>query len=97
MSDPKAILRSLIEGSEEDKCKAWSDFFLNVEMVRYINSAVDKETAKALIVAGLAWGGAGWSNTKAFKDVYDVSGVPIVTKDFQEYKGLWILQLCTHW
>ena len=45
----------------------------------------DTELLNSLLRAGSSWDGSGWNSTRASQTLYQITRVPLVTTDFQEY------------
>ena len=88
-----AILTNLLHQSEDDRAKAWKEFFLNVEAVREVSGSVNNELAVQILQCGLAWGGAGWTTALAARRVYELTGTPFLSHVFSDYHHAWLCAL----
>ena len=75
---------------------AWSTFMFNVEAVRGLGQ-VDGPSASAILTGGQAWQGAGWTTGKASRLLYKATGVPLVSAQFEDCKGIFLYALALHW
>ncbi len=73
---------------EEDEFNtAWKKFFYDVESVvetLKFGTAVDIQN---VLEAGERWTGAGWTTTRAATELRRLTGVALVTPEFEEYRG----------
>ena len=90
------LLNALKDSSNPGFNVAWTQFFLNPDSVRTLKT-LNEATVTELITAGAHWTGAGWNTSKASKVLYNLTGVPLVTSEFSEYKNAWFFALALHY
>ena len=88
------VLPALLKQQHEEFSEAWSKLFFNLQAVRQLATEVkDADTAATLLAAGSAWDGHGWTTTKAFKKVLEVTGTSMVRSEFDEYRHTFLFAL----
>ncbi len=80
----------LLQPITGEGAKAWTTFFLNVDLLRQLSEAVPHDTKKAVLDAGVMWDGTGWNTSKASKKLWDMVGVGLVSGDVNQYKDAFI-------
>ena len=88
------LVRRLCDVNGADWSTTWSSFLFNVRAV--IELGYPKE-AQAIITAGEQWRGEGWTTGRASKALYEVTGVPLVSANVEDYKGSFLYALALHW
>lgn len=53
--------------------------------------------APAIVAVGVKRQGDGWTTGRASRKLHSCTGEPIVSQDFNDYKGSWLYALCVHW
>ena len=97
MAQAQGFLQQLLQVETEGGQQAWKDFLFNVEKVAELDSIIDPNKAAALMVEGLQWSGGGWNSTTASKALFELTGVPLVTSNFGQYRDAWLYALALHW
>ena len=62
-----------------------------------LNDIIDSEKASAILATGVKWQGGGWNTSRASKTLYDLTGVPLVTADFTQYRNSYLYALAMFW
>ena len=96
MSIQEQFYHQLTQGSDEEKAVAWQSFCFDLGKVRGLDGFMDVGKANLKLVAGAAYGGAGWTTANASKTLYNLTGLCVHAKDFQEYKRVWLLTLALY-
>ena len=60
-------------------------------------SNIDKNMAPALLGAGVAWTGGGWTTGYARKKLWETVKIPLVVQYFKEYLHVWLFTLALYW
>ena len=78
---------------------AWKEFLFNVDLVRSVTVEVGKDDGlKArILAAGQQWAGGGWTTGRAATALYTVSGVSLVSANFNDYLNAYLFSLCLYW
>ena len=100
MADILTFVSALSNTADPRFGQAWSEFLLNAPRVRALSDDMDHNKAQAILAAGHARqnsGGTPWSTSKAFKALYDLTGVPLVSQDLQEYLRCFLFALAILW
>ena len=79
-----SIVDSLCTMEDEQFANAWSNFFMNEELVKEV-LACPKEIVGKVIQLGPSWNGAGWDTTRAAKQVRMMTGVAMVSGKLTDY------------
>ena len=75
----------------------WKDFFYDVPKVRGLRKIIDDEKAAAVLAAGATWNGNGWNTYKASRALMGLTGVPLVSQPFDEYRNSFLFALSLLW
>ena len=99
MQNPEAqnYLSNLLAVESESGQTTWKDFLFSVPKVRELDKIITPEAAVGVIQAGLQWSGGGWNSSTASKALFQLTGVPLVSKDFTSYRDAWLYGLAQHW
>ena len=82
------LLQHLVnEGDKTTYQTAWQEFFYAPVKVRSLKQVATPEMAVEVLKVGVEWNGAGWNTAKASKRLFELTGVPLVTSDFNQYKN----------
>ena len=86
------MVKKLIGGDSD----VWTQFLFNIEMAKQISN-IDNNMAQALLGAGVAWTGGGWTTGSASKKLWETVKIPLVVQDFKEYLHVWLFTLALYW
>ena len=86
------IVEKLIQSDSE----TWSNFLFNIKLAKQLK-ALDNVMAPAVLQAGVAWTGDGWTTGSASRRLWEVVKIPLVVNDFKEYNHLWLFCLAMSW
>ncbi len=84
MSIQEQFYHKLTQGSNEEKDVAWQSICFDLGKFRSLDGFLDDLKANLTLVAGAASGGAGWTTAKASKTLYNLTGLCVHAKGFQE-------------
>ena len=74
----------------------WSEFLFNIDEARRLQS-IPSSDAQAVLNAAPQWLGGGWTTTRASRVLYSLTGVPLVTTAFSQYRSAWVYALALFW
>ena len=87
-----AIIDKLTQGDSE----AWSNFLFNIDLAKRLKQ-LDALLAPAVLQAGVAWTGGGWTTGSASRKLWEVVKIPLVISDFKEYLHIWLFTMAMAW
>ena len=73
----------------------WNEFFCNTALVKALGS-VDVGVATQLVNAGALWTGEKWSTGRASTALYRATNIPLVSRNFEDYKAVFLYSLAMH-
>ena len=92
------FLQELLRNDDSETFhKAWSKLFLNPAEIRKIEGLIQASTANDLLSSGLNWNGGGWNTGTSSKRLHELTGIAMVTAEFEEYKNLYLFALALLW
>ena len=62
-----------------------------------LNDIIDSEKASAILATGVQWQAGGWNTSRALKTLYELTGLPLVTADFTQYRNSYLYALAMFW
>ena len=74
--------------------RSWAEFIFNIKQLDVLRNC-GEDTVQAVVSAGLRYAGAGWTTSRASKELFNLTGVAIVKKEFAVYRDIWLFALCT--
>ena len=81
------FLKQLLQPEDSELfTKAWSQFLFNVQLAQEVVAKVPKDTATQVLNQGHKFNGLGWNTSRASRIVYELTGIPLVTKSVGEYR-----------
>jgi hypothetical protein len=92
-------MQALIAIEDPAYHEAWSTFLFNPDVVRAVTEELqgDVEGATAILQAGMAWNGQGWTTGTASRKLWTASGVTLVSSNFSDYINAHLFALCLLW
>ena len=88
------LAKILADPTHHEWSATWSSFLFNVAAVRSLGNPPE---AGAILAAGDQWRGEGWTTGKASKALYEITAVPLVSSNVEEYKGAFMFALALLW
>ena len=89
----QALFEDLTSVDEGKAAAAWQFFFFIEDVVVSFLKSSPIDQVQQVIAAGAGWGGMGWDTTKAAKAVRRLTGVAMVTTQFQQYLNNFLFSL----
>ena len=88
------LFEKLSNPRDEEFQEAWKKFFYNTPLVHQVlGDAPSPAAMKELIHAGLQWAGGGWTTTSASRRLHELTGVALVSQQFDDYLGGFLFSL----
>ena len=75
----------------------WGKFLFDVPLVMQAAAELDESEKAAILQAAGSYDGAGWSSSRAYRKLLEVTNVPLVRSSIGDYLAAFTFALCLLW